>query len=567
MSQIAMCLVDAETEWWGDPHASEVDVVLGALAAEPETLGELEAAMQRFARPGETIALEHWAGKQRNLEQGYDAGLCVVHLPARMIACQSTYSDASRAGAVWCGEREEDGRDVWAPYHLPEDWTFIDDVDHWRAHADALAKERLATPALDARPVLYDRVCEVIVDECRSVQNDASQEWTPPPGWRLKELAHRYTTGWHQIEGEPLPRDVVAEIHARWLMSPRADLQGQTPREVLIAQRQFLSQDLEGRAQQWSSQGACPPPLHPETVAYHYAGFGTHEFLVYYDLLRELLWECWERQVARWEDDPRSDDPDAGRWVPLKVAFDRDAEIAHLCAHRDRWLATPNVEDFGGEAPGEVIDRERRRIPATGSPHEYIIDDDCPLCQMMADMPGPVFWHLDGCNNDDDFPFSWIHDTYEEWEEEQRQHEELARQYEERRRLREAGLLEEEEDDPFAAGGIWQHSYAAPPMADTPASMRLFGIGSHLAELVEDLKSDEQSACFVDRLNRCFGNLTEIIETRSGTLLEPSLGRLCDELGAASDLRPDLAAKCADLARQLRDLRRSDVADEDELPF
>jgi hypothetical protein len=70
----------------------------------------------------------------------------------------------------------------------------------------------------------------------------------------------------------------------------------------------------------------------------------------------------------------------------------------------------------------------------------------------------------------------------------------------------------------------------------------LFSIGSHLAELVEDLKADEPSAALVDSLNHCLGNLTEIIATGADALLEPSIGRMSDELDQASDMRPDLAA-------------------------
>jgi hypothetical protein len=43
---------------------------------------------------------------------------------------------------------------------------------------------------------------------------------------------------------------------------------------------------------------------------------------------------------------------------------------------------------------------------------------------MMADGDfGPMFWHLDGCNMDDDFPFSFYR-TRAEWDEERRRMEE-----------------------------------------------------------------------------------------------------------------------------------------------
>ncbi len=566
MSQIALCLVDDDGEWWGEPHASEVDVVVAALAAEPETLGELEAAMQRFAQPGETIALKHWRGKQRNLEHGYDAGLCVVHLPGRLIACESTYASISREAGIGCGERE-DGRELVVGYHLPDDWMITNDVLHWRGQGEARAEERL--PLLDARPMLYDGVCEFIVDQCLAARNGEFEEWSPPAGWELTELVSRYTSGWHKIEGEPQARDAVAEIHARWLMTPRDELRGQSPREVFMAKRRFLSGDMEDRSHQWSVQGACPPPLHPETIAYRYAGFGTHEFLVHYDLMRELIWACWDRFVARFEETPTDENPYAGRWMSVPAsAIDREAEIAYLREHRDAWLATPQMEDFCGQSPQQVIEMERRRIPSTSHPHEEPYHDDCPLCQMAAELPGPSFWFLDGCNNDDDFPFSCFHETYEEWEQEQRSHEERSRKWEEERRERvEAGI---EEEEPFAADGIWQRSFVAAPSPDAPASVRLFGIGTHVAELVEDLRSEPESAGLIEPLNRCFGNLREVIETGQSELLGPTISRFCDELGGVSDHRTDLSAKCEDLAKHLRDLERVPIeggTSEDDLPF
>jgi hypothetical protein len=38
-----------------------------------------------------------------------------------------------------------------------------------------------------------------------------------------------------------------------------------------------------------------------------------------------------------------------------------------------------------------------------------MVDEDCPVCQAMAaDLESPFFWHLDGCNMDDSFEFSYF---------------------------------------------------------------------------------------------------------------------------------------------------------------
>jgi hypothetical protein len=66
-------------------------------------------------------------------------------------------------------------------------------------------------------------------------------------------------------------------------------------------------------------------------------------------------------------------------------------------------------------------------MPEAISRHQAMFDPDCPCCQMLADMPGPTFWHLDGCNNDDDFAFDTSHQTREEWEHERREWDGLSR--------------------------------------------------------------------------------------------------------------------------------------------
>ena len=57
---------------------------------------------------------------------------------------------------------------------------------------------------------------------------------------------------------------------------------------------------------------------------------------------------------------------------------------------------------------------------------DMVIDEDCPVCQMMGAETGlgleVGFWHLDGCNMDDDFAFSSFH-TLEQWEADRREWE------------------------------------------------------------------------------------------------------------------------------------------------
>jgi hypothetical protein len=149
--------------------------------------------------------------------------------------------------------------------------------------------------------------------------------------------------------------------------------------------------------------------LSKESVAYKNAGFGTHEWVLYYDLIRHLLRDAAECR-------------ESGDAVDLEV------EIARLSVVRDNWLHSPDSESWG-RLPIEVIDLERRRINLTATAAEILIDENCPCCVALAeDFDNPMFTHLDGCNMDDGFEFSPFK-TVEEWEAERRRWEEFDREF------------------------------------------------------------------------------------------------------------------------------------------
>ena len=144
-------------------------------------------------------------------------------------------------------------------------------------------------------------------------------------------------------------------------------------------------------------------------VFMHAAGFGTHEICLYYDLIRLLLTESYQ-QVR------------AGRLTSVENEIERLEQIKHA------WLEAPDPESHG-KSPALMIEWERKRIPLVLTPKESIIDEDCPICQAVAaDLETPMFWHLDGCNMDDQFEFSFFK-TRAEWELERQRMEELDREY------------------------------------------------------------------------------------------------------------------------------------------
>ena len=107
------------------------------------------------------------------------------------------------------------------------------------------------------------------------------------------------------------------------------------------------------------------------------------------------------------------------------------------------------------------------------------------------------------------------------------------------------------------------------PRVDPPA-IAMFGLACHVAELEENLKAFSATAGLVGSVNRHFGNLREAIDDPSPELIEPVVGRLCDQLQAVCEAQPDLSDKCIDLQREMQEFAArfsEESVPDDELPF
>jgi len=204
--------------------------------------------------------------------------------------------------------------------------------------------------------------------------------------------------------------DLMVEAHAKWLMTERNDLRGMSPRQVLLEKQDSIGFDLHTRQLQWSFTGEPPAPIPSSSYAYRFAGFATEEIVIYYDLVRFLMRESYK---DAWRDSERS------------VAD----KIERLEKLRTGWMESPH-RDYMNRSPLQIMESERRRLPIAVSGREAMVDEeDCALCAAMAqDLKSPYFWHLDGCNMDQRFEFSF-HKTMEEWDEEQRGYEEFNRKF------------------------------------------------------------------------------------------------------------------------------------------
>ncbi len=526
MSEVRLVVREAGHDWSGTVHGSSADRAIAALSADPVTLAELETAFARFEKrsPNRRFFSNLRSGLN---EEPYDAGLVIIDLVARLVLVDSTYSSPGPIGEI----DYHDGKcstDTWLRYHLADDWLFTSDRCQWSVLAATRRRERAARSTLDARAVFYGRpLSEFVARET------------------FAAYTRRKTTAF-------VVDDTIKGIHANWLLTPRDDLDGACPRELVLERHNHLEWDLQDQSERWSLLRECPPGLNESSFAFRYGGFGTHEVVLYYELVRELLWSCWDRLVELEKVQPIADGPQS-----LTVGDFLANEVPRLECERDEWLDSPDPE-FHGRRPRSIIARERARIPEGVCGHEAIVDPDCPCCQMMADMPGPVFWHLDGCNMDDDFAFDYRHRTREEWETTEREREEFHRRFaaeqEERKRLGlvVSGFGREERDS------VWSSSFSLGDADDVPLGVRLFGIGGHLAELIVNLKSKSsavEAQRFIDQLNRDFGNLRELLQNSESSLaealIEPTLTHFAESLADVVSIRPDLSAKCESFTNSL----------------
>jgi hypothetical protein len=427
MSEVNLNLIDAERTLHGTIHGSVADAAIAALSAEPETIPELAAALARYIKPlDDSNPFQLFRSAAEIDTERWDAGIVIIDLTTRIVATESSYSQPQHEGEVRYHDGEK-STDIPVMYRLPNDWLFVNSVEAYQWSHERRSKARLAKTPLDVREVLYGTpLSDFIVNECGKIE--VSQERALPidaaasaggsiPGadGSIPGADGSVADAGGSIEDadDPLWRELSA-IHSRWLMTPREDLCGQSPREVLLAKQDFIDFDLHTRSLQWSLQGEGPPCLSRDSFAYRFAGFGTQEWVIYYDLVRHLLWRALDnvRQTS--------------------VCRNRDSEIARLEEIKSNWLEQP-LPDYGGRIPAVLIDNERKRLPIALRPRDMIIDEDCPTCQMFGDETSPLgmgvgFWFLDGSHMEDEFVFSSFR-TREEWEAENHRREEFNKEF------------------------------------------------------------------------------------------------------------------------------------------
>jgi hypothetical protein len=314
-------------------------------------------------------------------------------------------------------------------------------------------------------------------------------------------------------------------------MTPREDLEGQTPRAFLHAGRDWVERELENRQQQWTNEGEPPRPLDRDTFAYLHGPLGRHEVVLYFDLCRAIIDLAWEQL--------------------LKTPQIEEAELTALLHRGARsWLAEAQIDD-DPTPPAAIIDHERRRLPLSG---DYpILDHDCPLCRAAADQSfGPMFRSFDGhhLELDDEFAFS-LCETRAQWEEQLAMYGEFKA---------DAGCDPAPCDAPAREGetgeddfnSVWSSSFVderSTTQAGPLSAFAIIALATRMTELVSDLKSAGADRALIDRLNRDFDDYRATSDDPQLTAMATS--SLVESLEAVAAAHRPLTGKVADLQSQL----------------
>jgi len=473
VNEVRLNILDARGAMNGIVHCGLAEGAMAALSAEPETIAELEAAIERFIRRQDNDGGAFNSFKSGEDFDQWDQGTAIIDLAARVVATKSLYCTLQWRGDVEYYKGDQ-ATGVWLPYCIPEDWLLLhstengvevrDALTEYKANRDGRRAERAANEPIDVRAVLYGiPMIRFVADACTAAKNRRAAE------------GFGDSTSGGDLPGNLSPSAIrlVKLIHGRWLMTPRVELRGRTPRDVTLEKIDFIESDLLTREIQWELLGEAALPIARDSYAYRFAGFGSHEFVVYHHLLRHLLRQCLTR--LKRESESEAGDRSAGPHSTIGGDVDQSSTgeslLDWLQSIKEEWLNEPNAI-FEGRIPSAIIEIERRRIPLPMSEEETLREEGIPeevveriitkiniarseikegltsyrlMDKMEGEGLGPEFKYFDLPESEAGFVFS-IYRTREEWKGSEIKRRDLDARYDDIRARRQETTLEEGEE-------------------------------------------------------------------------------------------------------------------------
>ncbi len=438
--QDAACRATADVPvWFGRAAAA-------ALSSDPVTLEDLRHAVARYVHGAVPWRMEPWPSPSESVG-GTDL---LIDLESRQIGCshRELVPDHGTIPLV----RDGEPTDTRLVFHRDAHWRVVSSAARLR---DARSSRMAAAPRRSVfRDVLYDRLLDAIAE-----------------------------TG---------PAD-ASELHAwhrRWLLTPRDDLDGRSPREVLLMGSRHVSVDIEDQQQNWARTGRPAVGLDTNGAAYRGAFFGPLEVMLYHRMTRILLHHACEPSIISLHPVPR---------------------LAALMRRQAAWFVERS-ERMRGSSPQWLIEQERRRLPLV-EPTASLQDCECPLCRMMAG-EGPSFWFLDLPPLDGDYLYSLCR-TEEEWA--------LERDW-----------YDADADWPPEEPDWYVTTFVAASLGDARLHAALFRLGTAVAEFADSARQQPTGAACAARLNELFDEVHRRLKSEERAAVRRSLQQMVSIAAAAS---------------------------------
>ena len=433
---------------------------------------------------------------------------------------------------VFALETDDDGTQRYiVPVHLPPWWEHHTNM--LPATFDSPRDEPLQIPRTDRVLLFGSEMINDLATRILSVSND--------PEFSIQDLNME-----DHEDREALYQKTVEVLRA-WLMTPRNDLQGRCPRDLLHGAHSWSSKVAQGQLLRYEdSKAMIAVPDDVEGVAS--APMGSEEVILYFGLCRELIHQGWN-------------------WCETKVQTIELGELSdYLSKVRDEWMSEPYE---GGSPPSFIIECSRRRVPrGVGlaiqgingiESKKHIPDCDCPICSMMEEgMFGIGFLGLSGerLEMDNEFAFS-LYETFEEWQQKQDEwNNALGGSHESPNlfdlEVEDDEALKEEDSDPVDEfRSAWSN-----PMLDDPLGNGKFGqmkLAFRLAEIISDLEFAMADRDIISNLNQSF--LAFVRGDKAVRLAAKQ--ELREHLDNACQTFPKIVSKAADFQSQIDEFERT----------
>lgn len=531
-----------DDECWRIGHCLDIDVaitLMGVASEDPKDWDEMVGCWPRYRTPAvcrklgslpirpvdPAVALEGVRATEKWV---------VIDLAQKRILTGPGFEELGRDVTLAMVVDGDGNQHCPMGIHLPPWWELHEQVDPCvieLPRQKAIERPRVDRELLYGEPLLADiarRVLDVVMSD-RWAQRDQDDPQS------------RYS--------------FTIEVHRDWLMTPREDLEGGIPREMLHGAIDWMDRLVWSQRLRYEDGGEfCAIP--DDFGDHETAPMGREEMVVYFELCRALIEAAW-----LWCE---TGDVQA----KLKEGQDcNDELISFLSEFKAGWLDSPMQ---GGAAPRFIIECSRRRVPRGAAvpiigmserePEVEMLDPDCPICQMMAEGEfGAAFAGLDGhqLDIDGEFAFSMC-ETRAEWEEQQREIEEMTAEVE--REMTQAGESREfalDELEPTWSGQVSDE----PIPGDVDGILQMAFL---LAEIVSLLEQRDATRAEIDKINARFADFRNC---SPGKVRETGR-RLADHLESLTDPYPDLIPRVADFCSRIDErISVTRSGDDMDIPF